>query len=119
MPEIPDTAKKPEDRKDKSKAAKDEATGKNPVISFNGEDYEIRVEHVNTIGFMDLLDRLDQGAFYAMPAVIRKMIGDEAWARFVKSNLDPDLDDVPGSALEKFFDEANDAAGNSAASSDS
>lgn len=116
MPEIPKNAKQPEDRKDKSEGAKAEAVGENPIVPFNGVDYEIRVKHINTLGFMDLLERLDSGAFYAMPAVIKKMIGEEAWAKFLKTNRDPDLDDVPGDVLSEFFDAANAAAGNPEAS---
>lgn len=110
MTTAPKSAKQPEDHKDKSEGAKSEATMENPVVEFNGETYEIRVAHVSTVGFMNMLERMSQGAFYVMPALVLKMIGEEAWARLVENNLDPELEDVSVDVLEEFFEAANEKA---------
>lgn len=121
MPDIPKNAKQPQDHvtKDEAAAAKAEATGENFNIEFNGEEYEILVKRMNTIGFMELLERVDDGAFYVMPRLVKKILGDEAWARFMKSNHDDELDDVSGDAVAEFFDKVNETSGNQQASSGS
>ena len=119
MPDVPKSAKQPQDHKDKSAAQQDEATESNPVIEFNGESYEVLTKRVNTVGFMNMVKQAENGAFYLLPDLVQKMIGDEAWARFMEANYDPDLDDVSGDTLEEFFDAMNEASGNQPASSGS
>ena len=119
MPDVPKNAKQPQDHKDKSTAQQDEATESNPVIEFNGESYEVLTKRVNTVGFMNMVKQAENGAFYLLPDLVQKMIGDEAWARFMEANYDPDIDDVSGDTLEAFFDAMNEASGNQPASSGS
>lgn len=130
MPDVPKSAKKPQDRapkKSTTEAAAAEATTEPIEIDFRGQHYTINPKVFTGRKFAQAAARLqgferandDFNAMMAIDELVQYALGGEQWTAFLAANHDPDIDDIDMETLAEFFDEINESVGNQPASSHS
>ena len=60
------------------------------VVAVDGHDYTIERDALDDFELMDDLGRLEQGQIVRLPAVLRRLLGDEQYAAAVDAIRDPE-----------------------------
>lgn len=79
----PAGAKKPQDHK---KPAADGAL----VVTVNGHDYQIARDALDDFELLDDLARLDDGEGTRLPAILRRLVGDDGYRAALDTIRDPE-----------------------------
>ncbi|GAB3889529.1 hypothetical protein [Terrabacter terrigena] len=114
MPEIPEGAIVPQDRKKKapkkSKAQKAEALGDSLTVSYNGADYTIERDVVDDVEFFELIGEMQEKS-YLLPKVVQMLLGPKQYKAFKDANRGEN-GRVSIDHLGDFFKAADAVAGN-------
>ena len=114
MPDIPEGATVPQDRKTKksksSDAAKAEALAESLTVTYNGVDYVIERAVVDDVEFFELIAEMDSKP-YMLTKIVAMLLGPEQYAAFKDANRD-DAGRVSIDRLAEFFQAADTVAGN-------
>lgn len=105
MPEIPENADQPQDRKSKKEAAAAaaaEANNGTAKVEYDGVEYAI-VPGFQDIEFLEDIDRLNRGIIVVIPGLLKRVIGDEAYAVMKDKYRDPATGRTPKEPLFELF----------------
>lgn len=105
MPEIPESAAQPQDRKSKKdavEAAVAEANDQAATVEYDGVEYAV-VPGFQDIEFLEDIDRLNRGNIVVIPGLLRRVIGDDAYAAIKDKYRDPATGRTPKEPLFELF----------------
>lgn len=114
---VPAGAKKPQDRQDK--AARAEATGQPLSFEHGGVTYTVEQSAATDVELMEDIGEMQDGAYYLLPRVCRRMLGAEQYTAWKESVRNPTTGVVDAEDLGELFSTMDALLGNYAASSGS